>query len=562
MNYLFKTYILLFLNILIADTTVTVFDNVHHFFGSTENKRVIIENIQLPISNEDYSEIIMNVSLECPNGGCDPWDRKANISVKQFDQWIEIGRYVTPYGIGCSWSYDVTDYRSILKDSLKIKSYIDTWVDPGWLVTIEFTFNTGTPFTPNTSVRNIWNSDYIVYGDPSNPPNIPTVNEYIPSDAQYVKLRITTTGHGQGNTDNAAEFSYRNHQIIINDENTFSHDFWRDDCEFNECSPQFGTWQYDRSGFCPGDKVISQDFNLSNYYSLGQVLSLDYVLDEYFNECSPNNSNCINGQTCSDCNYNYNGHTEPFYFISSHLIIYSDHYHSNADSYIFLKEQNSSVDELQVVFENYVPVYGVQFSIRTDLLEGINNSNIEFISAEGGRAEDFGWSFSMNENGMLIGLAQYLGNPLPPGEGILTNIYWNGNQIENISGQIEVSNVEISGNFGSELSYEIGAPISFESNLQINSKSNLANNYNLNDPYPNPFNPVIQIEFQIFETDRVSLFIYNLKGKLIDTLVKDDKYDPGFHRLQWSGINKPSGVYFITMKNSSSKIIKKVLLLK
>ena len=56
----------------------------------------------------------MNVNLECPDGGCDPWDRKAKISVMHFEEWHEIGRYVTPYGVECGWSFDVSDYRSIL----------------------------------------------------------------------------------------------------------------------------------------------------------------------------------------------------------------------------------------------------------------------------------------------------------------------------------------------------------------------------------------------------------------------------------------------------------------
>ena len=563
MKYFISIFLVFWFNFIYSDTTITAFSNVHQFFGNSGNNRTLIENVEFPLSNDGYSEIIMNISLECPNGGCDPWDRKANISIKQFGNWYEIGRYVTPYGIGCGWSYNVTDYRSILKGSVEIKSYIDTWVEPGWLVTVDFTFITGTPFTPNTIVRNIWNSEYIVYGDETNPPNIPTVQEYIPNDAQYVKLRITTTGHGQGNTDNAAEFSYKNHEIIINDENSVIHDFWRDDCEFNQCSPQFGTWQYDRAGFCPGDKVLYQDFDLNNLLPTGQISSLDYVLDDYFNECSPNNSNCIDGQTCSDCDYNYNGHTEPFYFISSHLIIYSENYHSNADNYVYLQEQDSLIDELQVTLENYVPVYGIQFSINTEFLQGFNISDLEFISASGGRAHEFEWTFSINNQGTLIGLAQNLGTPLPPGEGILTNIVWNGNDIENLSGQIGISNVEISGNFGTELSYEIGKDILFNSNLKVDSESKIiVNDYILFDPYPNPFNPVVQIKYEILKPGEFSILIFDLKGNLIETVIDDDFHNPGLHSARWSGHYKSSGVYFIVLRSSQSEAIKKVILLK
>ena len=56
----------------------------------------------------------------------------------------------------------------------------------------------------------------MVYGDTTNPVNISTVTEYIPGDAQDAYLRMFTTGHGQGNTDNAAEFSYKLHDIFMN----------------------------------------------------------------------------------------------------------------------------------------------------------------------------------------------------------------------------------------------------------------------------------------------------------------------------------------------------------
>ena len=55
-----------------------------------------------------------------------------------------------------------------------------------------------------------------MYGDETNPVNINSVTEYIPLDAEEVYLRMITTGHGQGNTDNAAEFSYRVHDIFVN----------------------------------------------------------------------------------------------------------------------------------------------------------------------------------------------------------------------------------------------------------------------------------------------------------------------------------------------------------
>ena len=121
----FLIFIFIFHSInLLADTTIVALDRVHHSFGNSGNNRVIIDTLQFPQDINSYSEITMDVNLECPNGGCDPWDRKAQISIYNFNDWFEIGRYVTPYGVECGWSFDVTDYRSLLKENVIIRSYL------------------------------------------------------------------------------------------------------------------------------------------------------------------------------------------------------------------------------------------------------------------------------------------------------------------------------------------------------------------------------------------------------------------------------------------------------
>ena len=84
-----------------GDTTIVAFDAVHQSFGNLGNNRSITQLIQFPNSNSNYSDIMMNVLLECPGGGCDPWDRKAKVSIEHLEEWFEIGRYVTPYGVEC-----------------------------------------------------------------------------------------------------------------------------------------------------------------------------------------------------------------------------------------------------------------------------------------------------------------------------------------------------------------------------------------------------------------------------------------------------------------------------
>lgn len=305
-----------------ADITVTSFNNVHQCFGSGLDTRTVVDTFLFPKDLNVCSKINMHVTLNCPTGGCDPWDRYANVQAFHNKEWFEIGRYNTPYGKSCGWVIDVTDYRSMLSDTVILKSFIDTWVNPGWLVHIDFEFINGTPANKNVKVENLWVNDNVVYGDNTQPINLPAMTKKIDINATSVRLKFVTTGHGQGNTDNAAEFSQKTHNIFVNGISSFSQLLWRSNCGSNTCSPQSGTWQYNRAGWCPGADVIPNYYDITSKVVAGQTVTVGYQLQNYSNLCSPNNSGCVTGSTCTDCNYNYNGHTEPHYKISAQLISY------------------------------------------------------------------------------------------------------------------------------------------------------------------------------------------------------------------------------------------------
>jgi hypothetical protein len=109
--------------------------------------------------------------------------------------------------------------------------------------------------------------------------------------------------------------------------------------------------------------------------------------------------------------------------------------------------------------------------------------------------------------------------------------------------------------------YEFGAePYVEASQYQIlNTQYHLSN-------YPNPFNPETKIAFNLPESGRVILEIYNIKGQKIKTLL-DCYMSPGSSEIIWNGRDDfdktvGSGVYFYKLQTSSQTIIKKMLLLK
>ncbi len=76
--------------------------------------------------------------------------------------------------------------------------------------------------------------------------------------------------------------------------------------------------------------------------------------------------------------------------------------------------------------------------------------------------------------------------------------------------------------------------------------------------YPNPFNPETTIRFQLPEQQRVSIYIYDLKGKLIKKLLDNQSFSAGEHQILWNATDEnnqqvASGVYlyrFVTPKYS------------
>ena len=81
------------------------------------------------------------------------------------------------------------------------------------------------------------------------------------------------------------------------------------------------------------------------------------------------------------------------------------------------------------------------------------------------------------------------------------------------------------------------------------------------EAYPNPFNPETTIEYNLVEGTQVSIRVYDLIGREMETLVEDYR-DAGRHQVTWLADRFASGTYFIVMKTATESRLKKVLLLK
>lgn len=84
--------------------------------------------------------------------------------------------------------------------------------------------------------------------------------------------------------------------------------------------------------------------------------------------------------------------------------------------------------------------------------------------------------------------------------------------------------------------------------------------------YPNPFNPRTTIGFSLSQPSFVELNIYDIRGRLIDTLASGN-HDAGNHSVVWHGADAqgntlPSGVYLYRLTTSSQEITGRAILMK
>jgi len=85
--------------------------------------------------------------------------------------------------------------------------------------------------------------------------------------------------------------------------------------------------------------------------------------------------------------------------------------------------------------------------------------------------------------------------------------------------------------------------------------------FKLYENYPNPFNPVTNIKFQIPKSEFVTLLVYNILGQEVAKLV-NDLLKEGIYTYTWNAYNFSSGTYFYVLKTNSYTETKKMVLIK
>ena len=216
--------------------------------------------------------------------------------------------------------------------------------------------------------------------------------------------------------------------------------------------------------------------------------------------------------------------------------------------------QSFSADGLGLEAGNYMHLQGHAMTPAVEAVTGNNNGYlfIEFF--------DGGWSQ----------LAKYTSQVVDASS---TTDMWHHLMV---SGMVPEGSVNI--NVGCELwqGPEVDAGAVYFDNVGMNISTDVLtteeanvvtpNEFALLGNYPNPFNPVTTLRFDLDYTSKVNLTVYNILGNEIITL-QNGELQAGRHAIQWNASNAygqkvPSGLYLYKVTSDSRILTGKMLLMK
>jgi hypothetical protein len=85
--------------------------------------------------------------------------------------------------------------------------------------------------------------------------------------------------------------------------------------------------------------------------------------------------------------------------------------------------------------------------------------------------------------------------------------------------------------------------------------------FKMHPAFPNPFNPVTIIKYELPEEVHVKLSVYNINGQKIQDLMAGNR-EAGVHEVQFDGSKLPSGMYFYKIIAGKFSDVKRFLLIK
>jgi len=196
---------------------------------------------------------------------------------------------------------------------------------------------------------------------------------------------------------------------------------------------------------------------------------------------------------------------------------------------------------------NKMPLRGFQFTLNFDPVL------LTAVRVDGGDGYDFFAPWIDNESGKVtVGVVPDLRmeKPFAPGQRVIAEIAFQAKA----DARLELSDVAL---YGSEAEVVDAQWV----DGVVKGGVALPSEFALRQNHPNPFNPITQIKYTLPRECYVKLFIYNILGQKVATLV-DGKQKAGYKTARWDAGSLSSGIYFYRLRAGDFVQTRKMVLLK
>ena len=81
--------------------------------------------------------------------------------------------------------------------------------------------------------------------------------------------------------------------------------------------------------------------------------------------------------------------------------------------------------------------------------------------------------------------------------------------------------------------------------------------------YPNPFNPMTTLSYDLVEDTEIGIKIFDITGRQVaEILQSKDKQNPGHYEIIWNANDCSSGIYFVIFETENTVAKQKLVLMK
>lgn len=228
-------------------------------------------------------------------------------------------------------------------------------------------------------------------------------------------------------------------------------------------------------------------------------------------------------------------------------------------------------------------IFSVSFALSTKGISVKDNSKLEINSSE----DVYGIQFDVHFDPSVISIGELSNsNSLISGVDLFSRVKSPGhikvvmfssqlNKISSANQPLDIVDLEIT-NLNNEtttitfdnvmLANRIGQELDYPDSFVYEVSSQTPNEFGLSSAYPNPFNPSTNIDYSLNLDSDVSMFIYDMQGRLVKTLVSEykvaDQYTVSWNGKNDNGEQVSSGMYLVRLEANGNVAQQAITLLK